>query len=197
MSFDPGDSRTSPSKETTMPTRRFERMTRDHILVGGCAIVFGACVLIGNAQAQYVPPPTPLPPPVFNPSSPNTVPQPSYKPITPTTPSTTPSTPSTVPSGEVTSPANEEHPSKAARSERTPVAKTRSVHHHRGRFAGITWPYYCGSSPCVRIVVAEPPPVYRASVLWWPGYYDYAPGQFGRGRPRWGGYGRRAGYHGD
>ena len=27
------------------------------------------------------------------------------------------------------------------------------------------------------------------SVLWWPGYYDYAPGQFGRGRPRYGGYG--------
>ena len=31
-------------------------------------------------------------------------------------------------------------------------------------------------------VVAEPPPV------WWPGYYDYAPGQFRRGRPRYGGY---------
>jgi len=31
-------------------------------------------------------------------------------------------------------------------------------------------------------VVAEPPPV------WWPGYYDYAQGQFGRGRPRYGGY---------
>jgi hypothetical protein len=27
------------------------------------------------------------------------------------------------------------------------------------------------------------------SVLWWLGYYDYAPGQFGRGRPRYGGYG--------
>ena len=27
------------------------------------------------------------------------------------------------------------------------------------------------------------------SVLWWPGYYDYAPGQFGRGRPRYGSYG--------
>ena len=55
-----------------MPTRRFERMTRAQLLVSGCAIAFGACVLIENAQAQYVPPPTPLPPPVFNPSSPNT-----------------------------------------------------------------------------------------------------------------------------
>jgi hypothetical protein len=43
--------------------------------------------------------------------------------------------------------------------------------------------------PIAGSVVAEPPPVYRASVLWWPGYYDYAPGQFGRGPPRYGGYG--------
>ena len=178
-----------------MHTRRFERIALAQLLVG-CAVVFGTCVLVENAQAQYVPPPTPLPPPVFNPSSPNTVPQPSYKPITPTTPSTTPSTPSTVPSGEVTSPANEKAPSTTARSERR--AKTRSVHHHRGRFVGPTLgSYYCGYSPCVRIVVAEPPPVYRASVLWWPGYYDYASGQLGRGRPRYGGYWRRAGFHGD
>src|SRR4029077_21164042 len=84
-----------------------------------------------------------------------------------------------------------------ARSAQTFGTKTRSVHRHRGRFTGITWPYYCGSSPCVRIVVAEPPPVYRASVLWWPGFYDYADGNFGRGRPRYGGYPRRSGYHGD
>jgi SOS response associated peptidase (SRAP) len=33
--------------------------------VGGCAVVFGTCVLIEHPQAQpgYVPPPTPLPPP--------------------------------------------------------------------------------------------------------------------------------------
>src|SRR5215470_12568819 len=82
-----------------MPTRRFERIALVQMVAGGCAIMFGACVLIEHAQAQpgYVPPPTPLPPPVFNPSNPGTVPQPSYKPITP-------STPSTVPSVEVTSP---------------------------------------------------------------------------------------------
>ena len=52
--------------------------------------MFAAYVLIEHAQAQpgYVPPPTPLPPPVFNPSSPNVVPQPSYRPLTPSTPST-------------------------------------------------------------------------------------------------------------
>jgi hypothetical protein len=189
-----------------MPGRRFERMTQDHVLVGGCAIVFGACVLIENARAQYVPPPTPLPPPVFNPSSPNTVPQPSYKPITPTTPST----PGIVPSSEVTSPANEEPPNTTARSERTSVEKTRPVHHHRGRFAGSTLgSYYCGYSPCVRIhpwafygyaapayAVVAPAPVYTASALWWPGYYDYAPGQFGRAGYLGRGY-RTTGYHGD
>jgi hypothetical protein len=177
-----------------MPETRFERIALGQLLLSGCAVMFGASVLIEHAQAQpgYVPPATPLPPPVFNPSNPSTVPQPSYRPITPTTPST----PSTLPSRET--PANEEAPNTSARSERgASFARTRSVHHHRGRFAGLGWSYYCGSSPCVRIVVAEPPPVYRASVLWWPGYYDYAPGQFGRGRPRYGGYGRPAGYHGD
>ena len=170
-----------------MLARRFQR-----ILLVGCAM-FGTCVLIEHAQAQpgYVPRPTPLPPPVFNPSNPSTVPQPPYTPVTPTTPST-------VPGNVVTSPVSERLPRTATRSHQpTSFAKKRSVHHRRGRLAGITWPYYCGSSPCVRIVVAKPPPVYRASVLWWPGYYDYAPGQFGRGRPRWGGYGRPAGYHGD
>jgi hypothetical protein len=182
-----------------MPARRFERIALE-LMLSGCAVMFGACVLLERAQAQpgYVPPPTPLPPPVLNPSNPGTVPQPPYTPVTPSTPGATPSTPSTVPSGEVRSPVSEEAPNTTPRPEREiSSAKARSVHHHRGRFAGITWPYYCGASPCVRIVVAEPPPVYRASVLWWPGFYDYADGQFSRGRPRYGGYPRRSGYHGD
>ena len=64
-----------------MPTRRFEQIALAQLLG---AFVFSACVLIDHAQAQpgYVPPPTPLPPPVFNPSSPNVVPQPSYRSIT-------------------------------------------------------------------------------------------------------------------
>jgi len=158
-----------------MHTRRFERIALAQLLVG-CAVVFGTCVLVENAQAQYAPPPTPLPPPVFNPSSPNTVPQPSYKPITPTTPSTTPSTPSTVPSGEVTSPAHEEPPSTTARSEQpTSVAKTRSIHHHRGRSTLVT--YSCGYLGCVRTYPWAFPCQYysrycypyghTASALWW------------------------------
>jgi hypothetical protein len=147
----PPPSRNIGSKETAMPTAKFDRITLVQRLVSGCAILFTAYVLIEHAQAQpgYVPPPTPLPPPVFNPSNPGTVPQPPYTPITPTTPSTTPSTPSPVPSGEVTSPANEEPPSTTARSERqTSVAKTRSVHHHRGRSTLVT--YSCGYLGCVR-----------------------------------------------
>jgi hypothetical protein len=115
-----------------------------------------------SASPGYVPPPTPLPPPVLNPSGPYTVPQPSYQPITPTTPSTTPSTPSTVPSepttvpsGEVRSRVNEEPSSTTARSEGTSVAKTRSVHHHhRGRYIGMgptLGSFYCPYGWCVRI----------------------------------------------
>ena len=48
-----------------MPPRRFERIALAQLLVAGCAVVFGLCVLFEHAQAQpgYVPPPTPLPPP--------------------------------------------------------------------------------------------------------------------------------------
>ena len=111
-----------------MPTRRFEQITLDQILLSGCAIAFGACILIQHAQAQpgYVPPPTPLPPPVFNPSSPGTVPQPAYRPITPTTPSG-------VPGNVVTSPTIEGLPETAARSHRrTSVARAHAVR-HQGR----------------------------------------------------------------
>jgi hypothetical protein len=116
--------RTSPAKETAMPTRRFERITLAQLLLSGCAVVFGACVLIEQARAQYVPPPTPLPPPVFNPSSPYTVPQPSYRPIAP-------ATPSAAPGYVVTSPPVSGRPTRTvARSHRrTSVAKTRSAHH--------------------------------------------------------------------
>src|SRR5215472_18032097 len=91
------------SKETAVPTRRFGRIALAQLLASGCAVMFGACVLIQHAQAQpgYVPPPTPLPPPVFNPSNPTTVPQPPYSPITPTAPS------AAVPGYVVTSPVNE------------------------------------------------------------------------------------------
>jgi hypothetical protein len=175
-----------------MPARRFKRIALAQVFLGGFAAIFGAWVLIEHAQAQpgYVPPPTPLPPPVFNPSNPGTVAQPPYTPITPTTRST-------VPSGEVTSPVSEQAPNTTARHEQeASFAETRTVHHHRGRFARLG-SYYCGDSPCVRIVVAEPPPVYRASVLWWPGYYDYAAGKWAHGHPRYLGYPRRAGYYGD
>lgn len=115
--------------------------------------------------------------------------------------------PAATSSGGVASPGNEEAASTSDQSERR--SKARSAHHRRGRVTEIALgSYYCGSSPCFRIyppaiygyaapfpaVVA---PVYRESTLWWPGYYDYAAGQWGRGFPRYGGYGRRAGYYGD
>ena len=109
-----------------MPTRRFERAIPPQISVPGCAVVFAACVFIENLYAQpgYVPPPTPLPPPVFNPSSPSTVPQPSYKPITPAIPSATPGY-------VVTSPVSGRLPHTTTRAHhpRTSATKTRSVHY--------------------------------------------------------------------
>ena len=121
-------------KEAAMPTRRFEQV---QLLVSGWAVVF---CLIEFAQAQpgYVPPPTPLPPPVLNPSNPGTVPQPSYKPLSPTTPSI-------APSSEVMPPANEELPRRTARS------------HHRWRAASVY-----GAAPTYRTfgpIVIGPPPV--------------------------------------
>jgi hypothetical protein len=126
-----------------MPAKRFERIALAQLMLSGCAVMFGACVLIESAQAQQpsVPSgPIPTPPtqsPTLNPSNPGTVPQPSYRPVTPSTPSITPTTPST-PSVEVTPPANEEHPSTTAQPEQPPVAKTRTVHHHhRGLYIGV------------------------------------------------------------
>jgi hypothetical protein len=172
-----------------MPARRFvEQVAPARLLMG--ALVFGACFLTGQSLAQpgYVPRVPPPPPPIFNPSPSNTtVPQPSYQSISPATLST---------------PVNEGVPSSTTRSHRrAATAKMRSVYHHhyRGHIARSTLgSHYCGYSPCVRIHLAA---FYGyagpASGLWWPGYYDYAPGQFGRGRPRYWGYWRQSGYHGD
>src|SRR6516164_5620818 len=108
-----------PKRRPQMPRRRFDGITMAQL--SGCAIVFAAWLFIENAHAQpgYVPPPTPLPPPVFNPSNPYTVPQPSYRPITPTTPSADPGY-------VVTPPTNERLPHTAARSHPRPQSQDRA-----------------------------------------------------------------------
>ena len=114
-----------------MPTRRFERIALARILVGGCVVVFGL-IELAQAQPGFVPPPTPLPPPVLNPSNPGAVPQPSYRPIT---------TPSTVPTSEVTPPAYEE-----------PSTRTVHHHHHRGHYVVVGRSSLgCGYLGCVRL----------------------------------------------
>ena len=167
------------AQEIAMPMRRFVRIALAQLLVSGCAVVFSTCILMQHAQAQatYVPPP-PTQSPTLNPSNPGTVPQPSYRPITPSPPSTTPSIPSDVPSDEdtsptiprreVTSPPNEEPASTTAQSERTSVAKTRSVHHHhRGRHSVMEptlGSFYCPYGWCVRI---SPPYAYYQPHGWY------------------------------
>jgi hypothetical protein len=137
------------SKETAMPTRRFERETLAQLLVGGCAAVFGVCVLFDHAQAQLSVPtgPIPAPPtqsPTFNPSNPGTVSQPSYQSLTPSTPGTT------------------------ARSEQT--SETRPVHrhhHYRGYYAGAgptLGSFDCSYGWCVRI---SPPYAYYRPYGWY------------------------------
>src|SRR5690349_19763698 len=116
-----------------MPTKRFGRIAQ--LLVSGCAVMFAACVVVEHAQAQpgYVTRPTPLPPPVFNPSNPSTVPQAPYRPITPTTPTA-------APGDVVTSPLTERLPrttAHSAHSHPTSVQTTRSMHHHRRRSIGV------------------------------------------------------------
>jgi hypothetical protein len=60
-----------------MVSRRFGRIMLTGFSMGGCAF---ASLLIEYAQAQPIINPPPAPPPTFNPSSPNTVTQPSYTP---------------------------------------------------------------------------------------------------------------------
>jgi hypothetical protein len=147
-----------------MRTTRSKRMALAQLLVGGCASVFGAGLLIVPGQAQYVPPPAPPPPaPVVNPPSPDrTVPQPIYTPLSPSTPSAVPGTSgpeSTVPGPEVTSPANEAPPSTTGESGRGASVAKRSIHHqhhhhhNRVRFAGYTLGSYCGRAPLVFVFV--------------------------------------------
>jgi hypothetical protein len=156
-----------------MPTRRFTRIALAQLLLSGCAVTFGVCVLIKHAQAQLSVPtgPIPTPPtqsPTLNPSNPGTVPQAPYTPITPSAPSTTPSIPSIAPSGEVRSPVKEEAPSATARSERTPETRTAHRHHrYRGYYAdaGPTLGSFdCSYGWCVRI---SPPYAYYRPNSWY------------------------------
>jgi hypothetical protein len=128
------------TNETAMPTRRFKRITLAQLLVGGCVAIFAACFLVARAQAQQqvVPPPPPPSPPVTNPApSDTTVSQPSYQPISSTTPRA-------VPGNGARSPVNEGLSHTAGRShERTSIGKT--LHHRRSIIAGwIPPPYWDG-----------------------------------------------------
>jgi hypothetical protein len=97
---------------------RYERVALTKLIMVGCAAFFGACACAYSQQpGEFVPPP---PPPVFNPSSPYTVPQPSYKPVSPETPSTFPG------SGANSRTDVSPLPSVAAHSHRR-VAQTRQV----------------------------------------------------------------------
>jgi hypothetical protein len=71
-----------------MRMMRFERSALATFLVAGSVTFFA--VAVEHAQAQTVNPVPPPPPPVFNPSSPNTVPQSGETPVAPGIPSAPP-----------------------------------------------------------------------------------------------------------
>ena len=159
------------AKETAMPrwrrpSWRFGRIARLRLLMGGAAIVCGACALIARAQAQFVnsPPPPPPPPPVFNPSIPYTVPQPSYRPISPTTPN---AVGGVIPDYPVT---------RTARTYRQASAPaTRSVRHRRRIVVPASYPVACGYYGCVRTYPWAFPCQYYSSYCYpYPYYRPYA-----------------------
>ena len=84
------------SKETAMPRGSFERIALARLFVSGCAVVFGACVLIEQAQAEHsgggggIPARTPS-------GRPYAMPQPRYKPLLPAALPPAPSPPAPLP----------------------------------------------------------------------------------------------------
>ena len=66
------------------------KMVLARFFVAGCAAVFGACVTVECGHTQFVNPVPPPPPPVFNPSSPYTIPQMRETPVSPNLPSAVP-----------------------------------------------------------------------------------------------------------
>lgn len=79
-----------------MPRRSFERIALARLFVSGCAVVFGACVLIEQAQAEHsgggggIPARTPS-------GRPYAMPQPRYKPLLPAALPPAPSPPAPLP----------------------------------------------------------------------------------------------------
>ena len=119
-----------------MHTTGFERMALAKVFVAAWVAFFG--VAIEHAQAQPVNPVPPPPPPVFNPSSPNTVPQPRETPVSPGMPSALPGSSGAFSPSVGITPSADAHPHRRAVTSttvRSNVAKARggrdSHRHHR------------------------------------------------------------------
>src|SRR5271155_3432529 len=125
-------------KETTMHTQRFKRMAPAKSFMAGWMVLFGLAA--GHTQPAGLPVPPPAAP-VFNPSSPNTVPQTPEVPVSPGTPSALPASPDALlPSGEGASRTNiPSHRRVVTSTTATPAAgkahrgrHTAAHHHHSG-----------------------------------------------------------------
>lgn len=122
---------------TAMPITRFARITLAMLSLAGCLAFIGAA--IEQAQAQFVNPAPPPQAPVFNPSSPNTVPQPPPTPVPPGLPMRGPGSETLTPNIEI-SPSVDTQPQRTQPQRQAATARTAPVHvatvhrrrHHRG-----------------------------------------------------------------
>jgi hypothetical protein len=119
---------------TAMPTTRFARMTLAMLSMAVCLAFIG--VAVEHAQAQFVNPVPPPAPPVFNPSSPNTVPQAPETPVSAGTRSTLPQSSQTLTPTVETPRSTQPHrtpPQRRAATEATALSHVATAHGHRHR----------------------------------------------------------------
>jgi len=138
-----------------MHKTKFGRIALAKFFVAGWVALLGGA--IEYAQAQFVNPVPPPPPPVFNPSTPYTVPQPRQTPVSPGLPSSPPK------SGTL-SPSDGSPPTAVARSHRQVARAGGSGPLHRGR--SLTRRSN-GSAPDYRL-----PLDYSGPYCFWQRYWD-------------------------
>jgi hypothetical protein len=146
---------------------KFEQIASTQLIVSGC-VLFGASFLIGPAHARPAVS-FPNPPTQMNQSTPY-VPQPSYAP-----PSS--ATPGVMPAHEAVRTHSDQQRGRSTVA-RSMLESSSPACGYYGCARAYPWTFSSYAAPAV-----TPASVYTASAVWSPGYYDYASGQLGRGRP--------------
>ena len=115
-----------------MDAKRFQRPAITKLIIAGWLTAIVACFAPGQIHAQFV---NPVPPtsPTFNPSSPNIVPQPPERPVSPATPNGL-SSPGSSPDLNESAPAAVIHQgTNASASRKSGVSEARNSHRRLAR----------------------------------------------------------------